>query len=143
LSGTLALELWAKPEAHSGGAAINGEPLARVMLGQLAGQGVLEHVEGHADFTPPPMGEWRIVLALAEWTQAAGFVVRDFCNFSVPVRNAAAAPEQPAEATPAPRRPPSHEEIAVAAYYRFLARGDQAGNAEEDWLAAERKPTQL
>jgi hypothetical protein len=33
--------------------------------------------------------------------------------------------------------PPSHEEIAVAAYYRSLSRAPADGTAESDWLEAE------
>src|SRR5262249_51138044 len=107
-SGTLALELWATRESHGGGSAINGQLLARAILGVLPGQGSLEHVEQFAELTPPPLGDWSIVLVLTEWTQAAGFVVRDYCNFVVPHRR-----------EPLPVRRPAHDEIALAAYYRF------------------------
>jgi hypothetical protein len=146
LSGTLALELWAKP-AYSG-AAFNGSPQSRVTIGQLAGQGTLEHLGVQAAFTTPPAGEWQIALALSEWTDAAGFVIRDFCNFSAPLRTTP-PPSQEATTsprpTPSPREaaPPTQEEIALAAYYRHLARGDQPGSQEDDWLAAERGLRQL
>ena len=34
---------------------------------------------------------------------------------------------------------PSHEEIAEAAYHRYLSRGGGDGQAFEDWIAAERE----
>jgi hypothetical protein len=34
---------------------------------------------------------------------------------------------------------PSAEDIALAAYYRYLARGDRPGSSLEDWLEAERE----
>jgi hypothetical protein len=154
-SGTLALELWAQSEPFSGTAIMNGEPLARAIIGSLPGQGVVEQVFERAEFTLPPLGEWHMVLALSEWTQAAGFVVRDFCNFSAPLCNVPVAPpeperaarrasaaEQPIEAArpePAARRRPTLDEIALAAYYRFLARAGRPGSADEDWMAAERE----
>jgi Protein of unknown function (DUF2934) len=33
--------------------------------------------------------------------------------------------------------PPSHDEIAARSYELYLARGGEAGHAEEDWLQAE------
>jgi len=39
----------------------------------------------------------------------------------------------------AARRQPSHEEIAAAAYERYLTRGAADGQDYEDWLAAERE----
>ena len=39
----------------------------------------------------------------------------------------------------APKPAPSHEEIARRSYELYLARGDEPGHAEEDWLAAERE----
>jgi len=37
------------------------------------------------------------------------------------------------------RRDPSHEEIAEAAYQRFLSRGGGHGSDFDDWLEAERE----
>jgi len=37
------------------------------------------------------------------------------------------------------RRQPTHEEIATAAYQRYLSRGAGDGQDCEDWLAAERE----
>jgi hypothetical protein len=34
---------------------------------------------------------------------------------------------------------PTHDEIAVRAHALYVARGDNAGNPEEDWLRAERE----
>lgn len=45
----------------------------------------------------------------------------------------------PAKASPAPRSPPSHEQIAQRAYELYLARGGQHGRHEEDWTQAERE----
>jgi len=38
----------------------------------------------------------------------------------------------------APRREPTFEEIAEAAYHRYLKRGGSQGTDFEDWLEAER-----
>jgi hypothetical protein len=169
--------------------------LAHVELGQVAGQDAIERLEKRVSFSPPPPGEWQIVLALREWTAAAGFVTRDFCNFFVPFRSPVASPVTTPDAaalghdvapvrphvngatSPSPvapetlpfpaapetttvwdhdlrekfeyflhdahdsrmQSPPTHEEIAVAAYYRYLARGEQPGGALDDWLEAERE----
>jgi hypothetical protein len=37
----------------------------------------------------------------------------------------------------APKRTPTHEEIAARSYELYLARGGQDGHAEQDWLQAE------
>jgi hypothetical protein len=40
--------------------------------------------------------------------------------------------------TPRARRQPTYEEIAAAAYERYLSRGGSHGRDLEDWLEAER-----
>jgi hypothetical protein len=132
LSGSLTLELWALAGPYVTGP-FEGTLLARFELGQIAGQGSLEQLERRIAFSQPPPGEWQVVLALREWTEAAGFVTRDFCNFFVPLRGAASPPKI------APDAPPSREEIALAAYYRYLARPHDRGSALDDWLQAERE----
>jgi Protein of unknown function (DUF2934) len=148
LSGSMTLELWALPEPYSGGA-LDGVMVARADLGQIGGQYTLEPVRLHASFSPPPPGTWQIALVLREWT-AAGFATRDCCNFSVPFTGSSGHPDArvapldtqseetaktDAHATPSP---PSHDEIARAAYYRWLARGGTHGGADDDWHVAER-----
>lgn len=91
LSGTLALELRAfelpptTSEAAGGGVSIL---LATAPLGCVAGQCALELVKEHASLSAPPPGQWRIVLALVEWT-SWGFAQRDARAFEVPYRVAA------------------------------------------------------
>jgi competence ComEA-like helix-hairpin-helix protein len=94
-SGTLSLELWALPEAF-GGRRFQGHYLAGVEFGPVAGQSGLDLQPINVAFTPPPTGNWQIVLMLREWT-AAGFVTRDFTNFatrfvSAPIAEKAATP---------------------------------------------------
>ena len=43
-----------------------------------------------------------------------------------------------AKAAPGPMREPTFEEIAEAAYHRYLRRGGGQGKDFEDWLEAER-----
>ncbi len=64
-------------------------------------------------------------------------------------RHTAHKPTQPTPAQPqaestrnvgaAPRSGPTHEQIARRAYEIFLARGGTHGNAEQDWIQAERE----
>lgn len=64
-------------------------------------------------------------------------------------RNTANKQTQPTPAQPqaestrnvgvASRNGPAHEQIARRAYEIFLARGGTHGNAEQDWLQAERE----
>jgi hypothetical protein len=42
-------------------------------------------------------------------------------------------------ATSATKAAPTHEEIAARSYELFLARAGQPGDAEQDWLQAERE----
>lgn len=60
---------------------------------------------------------------------------------SVPRRRSPAAPRRrpaAAQAAAAGSREPTFEEIAEAAYHRYLKRGDSHGTEFEDWLEAER-----
>jgi len=114
LSGSLSLELWGLSRPY-GGDPIEGMLLARAELGQIEGQSWLGSVEHQVAFTPPPDGKWHLLLALREWT-AAGKLTRDARTYDVPF-----------------------EDIAVAAYYRYLARSEWTGSALEDWLEAERE----
>ena len=45
----------------------------------------------------------------------------------------------PAAAPSSSSNAPTHEEIAKAAYYRWLKRGGKHGAALEDWLEAEKE----
>ncbi len=80
LSGSLSLELWALPQVYTGGA-FHGAPLAGVIFEALPGQQETIFKSFDLPFTRPPKGTWQIVLMLREWTPA-GFVTRDFTNFS-------------------------------------------------------------
>ena len=49
------------------------------------------------------------------------------------------AADRPLDQEPSAARTPSYEEIAEAAYHRYLKRGGTHGSAFEDWLEAERE----
>jgi DNA uptake protein ComE-like DNA-binding protein len=102
LSGSLALELWALAGRYQGGK-FNGVPLAGVAFDALGGQMEYRQRSFELPFTPPPAGNWNLVLMLREWT-AAGFVTRDFSNFAVPmvVASKAAVPVAQPVQIPAP-----------------------------------------
>jgi hypothetical protein len=82
-SGTLALELWALAAPYAGGA-FQGAHLAGVSIGSLSGQAESGTTSFDLPFFSPPAGDWHFVLMLREWTPA-GYVTRDFTNFSAPV----------------------------------------------------------
>ena len=46
---------------------------------------------------------------------------------------------QPASDETRPNRTPTHEEISRRAYELWVKRGGMGGNAQEDWLRAERE----
>jgi competence ComEA-like helix-hairpin-helix protein len=97
-SGTLSLELWALSAPFAGGR-FQGHHLAGVEIGSVNGQSELVLQPIDLAFTPPPPGNWQIVLMLREWT-AAGFMTRDYTNFatrfvSPPAVAKAPAPEVP------------------------------------------------
>ena len=83
-SGTLALELWALSAPYAGGA-FEGVPLAGVAIGTLGGQTEANITNFQLPFSRPPAGQWHFVLMLREWTAAAGYLTRDYTNFSAPV----------------------------------------------------------
>jgi hypothetical protein len=147
----MALELWALANPFSNGA-IDGVPLARADVGQVGGQQSIGPLQYNVPLSWPPAGQWRITLFLREWT-AEGFSTRDFRDFSVPFDSAGASPGTPAAPLgthhdetyasadllgPPPVLPPSHDEIALAAYHRYLVRGRAPGHDVHDWLEAER-----
>ena len=82
LSGTLALELWALPEPYAGGD-FAGVALAGIMLDPIPGQSQRHDLCLVAQTRPVPPGQWSLVLMLREWT-CAGYVTRDYVNFSQP-----------------------------------------------------------
>ena len=82
VSGSLRLELWALAEAYRGGT-FDGHALGHVDLGRLAGQHSLDSVAERVRFSPPPAGNWKIVMMLREWAGPAGYVTRDFARFAV------------------------------------------------------------
>jgi helix-hairpin-helix protein len=114
ISGSLSMELWALADPYRGGI-VEGHVLGRVDLGRLAGQTSLDAVVERVPFSPPPAGNWEIVLMLREWAGPAGYVTRDFARFAVdytvseptPVREPkiAAATPQPREDSTAVRVP--------------------------------------
>lgn len=85
-SGSLALELRAVPIDAAGG----GSPivLATSPLGCLSGQCALSPAKQRAPFSPPPVGTWRLVLVLVEWTPW-GFADRAARTFETPYRSTA------------------------------------------------------
>ena len=60
-------------------------------------------------------------------------IVRAAANTVEPV------PNQPASDETRPNRAPTHEEISRRAYELWMKRGGVGGNAQEDWLRAERE----
>jgi hypothetical protein len=152
-SGSMVLELWALATPFSSGA-LDGVLLARAEVGEVTGQRSVGPLEYSVPLSWPPTGRWWIALLLREWT-TAGFLTRDSRNFSVPFDNASASPEMPTASLvtrrdetyskpellgppAAPPFSPSHDEIALAAYHRYLARGRAPGLDVHDWLEAER-----
>jgi competence ComEA-like helix-hairpin-helix protein len=98
-SGSLSLELWALPAPHDGGE-FDGAALAGVALAPVSGQSALENWTFDAAFTAPPPGRWNLTLMLREWT-AAGYVTRDYVNFTHPYFQASApAAAERVEGTP-------------------------------------------
>jgi hypothetical protein len=87
-SGSLSLELWALAEPFNGGP-FQGHHLAGAVVGFVDGQSELSLQPMELVFSPPPPGDWQIVLMLREWT-APGYLTRDFTNF--PTRYFVAAP---------------------------------------------------
>ena len=95
LSGTLALELWALPEPYAGGD-FAGVALAGVMLDSIPGQSQRRDLCLVAQTRPVPPGQWSLVLMLREWT-CAGYVTRDYVNFSQPYVREIQPDQVPAE----------------------------------------------
>jgi len=106
VSGTLALELWAFPEAD---ASADGLRLGAAELGSVHGQFWLPAVERRVALSEPPLGRYRLSLLLSEWT-GNGYVARDR-------RELEAIYERPAPAVPAgtPRRLPKPVEAGAPA----------------------------
>jgi hypothetical protein len=83
LSGSLSLELWALTASYDGGA-FDGHALGRLDLGRLAGQCSIPAVVAQVPFSPPPTGDWDVVMMLREWAGPIGYVTRDHARFAVP-----------------------------------------------------------
>lgn len=109
LNGALTLELWALPQPFRGGA-LDGARLASAELGVVGGSCALVEQDLRVPFTPPPAGEWHIVMVLREQLLNAN-ATRDFCNFEVTFRSPAAAP---AVAKPAALEPVASEKSKPA-----------------------------
>lgn len=109
LSGTLALELWALPVRYAGGA-FEGQRLAAVEIGRLAGQHSLLQLEHQLALAPvthaPPHRVWM----LREWT-AAGYVTRDYREATAPEARDVQRTPQSAPALISIQHA-SHEELA-------------------------------
>ncbi|WP_374267159.1 ComEA family DNA-binding protein [Zoogloea sp.] len=97
LSGTLAAELWALPAPFGTDGTAGGVFLAGANLGRLAGQHAWHDLRVTLPVGTPPAGDWHLALLLREWT-AAGYVTRDFSDFSTPVSWADTPAAAPAEA---------------------------------------------
>jgi len=113
LSGTLALELWAFPEAGLP-TAREGVRLAWSELAPIAGQSQSTAIERRVAFTEPPEGRFGLSLILGEWTVAHGYVARDRRDFAciyeagtkeLPASSAAGSPVPAAVEQPTPARP--------------------------------------
>jgi competence protein ComEA len=81
LSGTLALELWAFPQAGPA-TEREGVRLAWSKLQCIAGQSQITAIERRVAFTEPPEGRFGLSLILGEWTAAHGYVARDRRDFA-------------------------------------------------------------
>ena len=91
-SGTLVLELWALPEAYSGGG-FEGHALACITLGSLNGGESWQDCAYDLEMTPPPAaGSYTLALMLREWV-GNGYVTRDHTNFAYPAVFPIAIPE--------------------------------------------------
>lgn len=77
LSGSLSVELWASQTASYSGGGVDGQWLAGVNLGQLAGGQQWTHQVFTLDVNAAPAQSATWLLLLREWT-AAGYVTRDF-----------------------------------------------------------------
>jgi hypothetical protein len=130
-SGTLSLELWALPGPFAGGR-FQGRHLTGVEIGSVDGGCELALQPIDLAFTPPPAGEWQIVLMLREWT-AGGFVTRDYTNFATPFVSASVVERAPGRKARAAGNPPGkrvsvntarvEELAAVKGFSRKLAEG--------------------
>lgn len=81
ISGSLSLELWALRAPYVGGA-FEGVLLGSAELERLEGQSETRGIERRVSLAQAPAGEWQLALMLREWTEAAGYLTRDFCNFA-------------------------------------------------------------
>jgi len=95
LSGSLSLQLWALREPYAGGA-FEGVLLGSAELERLAGQSEEHAIERRVARAQAPEGEWQLALMLREWTEAAGYLTRDFCNFADAYRVESTYGAQPA-----------------------------------------------
>jgi hypothetical protein len=111
ISGSLSVELWALADSYRGGT-FEGHVLGRVELGRLAGQTSLDAVVERVPFSPPPAGNWEIVLMLREWAGPAGNVTRDFARFAVGYTVSEPTPVSQTKIAATPP-PPSAEAAAV------------------------------
>jgi DNA uptake protein ComE-like DNA-binding protein len=109
-SGTLSLELWALSE-HFAGGRFQGHHLAGVEIGSVKGQSEVALQPIDLAFTPPPTGNWQIVLMLREWA-AGGFVTRDFTNFATRFVSAPVAEKALVPATEKPSVPIAEKAVA-------------------------------
>jgi DNA uptake protein ComE-like DNA-binding protein len=138
LSGTLALELWALPAPHTGGA-FQGVPLAGMTIGSLSGRSETKVTSFALPFSAPPAGTWHFVLMLREWT-AAGYQTRDFTNFITPVSYGStpkSAPQLPE--TPAPLKAAPVQPAAAAKLLAPVAPLETAANSPSKVMAAPAK----
>jgi hypothetical protein len=149
-SGTLALELWALATPYAGGS-FQGVPLAGVVIGSLSGQTEAATKCFDLPFSRPLAGTWHFVLMLREWT-SAGYITRDFANFSNPVHYEPAltpAPREPemlVPTEPGPIQPPKPERTVVTEPRPEVAvkRADEAVAASPRALASpDKEPAPL
>lgn len=108
ISGSLSLELWALHAPYAGGS-FEGVLLGCSELDRLSGQSEARGIEHRVPLAQAPAGTWQLALMLREWTEAAGYITRDFCNFAGAYRVPAAVGAEPGAV------PSAHAPIADAA----------------------------
>jgi len=103
-SGSLVVELWALKSAYEGGA-IDGYCVGQMPVAPLDGQSWYSNLQQVEACRQPPTGQWPIALLLREWTDAHGFVTRDFRLFDRPFVVTPIAPVAKADVVTTPVNP--------------------------------------
>jgi len=131
LSGSLRLELWALPEAYTGGV-FEGDLLAGAELGQLAGQDSWRDLSYTVSLTPGAAGYSQRVLMLREWT-AKGYVTRDYRNVAASV-SASVQPQAASQLTAA-AAPQQHKQPTKAEVITVSLEPDKKPSSQSGWVS--------